>query len=340
MVHYHIIYQLRHILRLHKYNVIIVMPVASLSAAAFGYGRPQRPAATPGNVPAYYTSNSGFLLNYGAFSSSATLINSSNIATGTPVLATFSNIQVSPRAWTLAHDKDADNNVYYFLPQTGNILSKYTFPKGGGTAVKADLYTDSGGPGNTLGFCYAPICMWTGTGYGAIIGGNFSAGTIRVLEFNSTKTSVQAVYTVTWTAGTTPEVYGVEVVPRAVSGFNNNYGLAYSRNNKTMTSWTVNMDTRTWANKATDSSYSGGVTGPTNGDAMIYYPIGKRIFTGDPDTSTNRVGMSDTSTARLYVWTITESGTNIVWTYLKQVTLSAAGMNPYHLSTAAYNAIS
>ena len=73
---------------------------------------------------------------------------------------------------------------------------------------------------------------------------------------------------------------------------------------------------------------------------MIYYPIGKPIFTGDPDTSTNRIAMNDTSTARLYVWTITESGTRIVWTFLKQVNIADNGGYPYHMSVAAYNSVS
>jgi hypothetical protein len=315
------------------------MPIASLAGAALGFGRATR-AVTTGNVPAYYTSNSGFLINYVAFTSTATLINSTNIATATPALATYTGLTISPRYWNLSHDKDTDNNVFYGIGQNGGALIRITLPKGGGTVTQTSLFTDTGSPTNILGTAYVPICMWTGTGYGGFIGGGFNSGTIRVLEFNSTKTSISNAYTVTWTAGTVPEVYGVEVIPKVVSGFNNNYGLAYSRNPKIMTSWTVNMDTRTWNNKATDSTYIAGTTGPSNGDAMVYYPRGKTIFTGDPDTSTHRVAMSDTSTARLYVWTITESGTSIVWTYLKQVTVSIAAANTYHLSTAAYNALS
>ncbi len=314
------------------------MPVVSGISAIVGYGRAQRAAAAPpSGVPAYYTSNSGYLMIYVAFTSSAALVDSTNIATGTPTIRTYTGLTTSPRYWNLAQDKDTDNNIYYGMGQNGGVLVKITFPKGGGAVTQTNFYTDSGVPANILGVCYAPVCMWTGTGYGAFIGGGFSSATIRVLNFNSTKTSIASAYSVSW-PGT--EIYGVEVIPKAVSGFNNNYGLAYSRTPKTMTSWTVDMDTSTWSNKATDSSYSPGVTGPSNGCAMFYYPVGKTIFTGDPDTSTNRVGMTDTSTAKLYVWTITESGTSIVWTYLKQVTVQANSTNTYHLSVAAYNAIS
>lgn len=316
------------------------MPIASMASAALGFGRAAR-TVTPGNVPAYYTSNSGFLLSYVAFTSSATLINSVNIASGSPVIRTFTGLTTSPRYWNLSHDKDLDSNIYWGILQSGGVLTRITLPKGGGSVTQTSLYTDAGMPGTIISTAYIPICMWTGTGYGGICVGGFNSGTIRVLEFNSGKTSISNAYSVTWTASPTPEIYGVEVVPKAVSGFNNNYGLAYSRNPKIMTSWTVNLDTRTWNNKATDSTYVAGTTGPSNGLAMVYYPIGKAIFTGDPDTSTNRVAMSDTNTnAKLFVWTITESGTSIVWTYLKQVVVQAIGANPYHLSTAAYNAIS
>ncbi len=315
------------------------MPIASMASAALGFGRAARAVIT-GNVPAYYTSNSGFLLSYIAFTSSATLIDSVNISTGSPAIRTYTGLTTSPRYWNLSHDKDIDTNVFYGMGQNGGALIKITLPKGGGAVTQTSLYTDSGGPANILGTAYVPICMWTGNGYGGFIGGGFNSGIIRVLEFNSTKTTISNAYSVTWTAATTPEIYGVEVIPKVVSGFNNNYAVAYSRNNKTMTSWTVNMDTKTWNNKATDSTYVAGTTGPSNGDAMVYYPIGKSIFTGDPNTNTHRVAMSDTSSARLYVWTITESGTSIVWTYLKQVTVSVAATNTYHLSTAAYNSLS
>lgn len=309
-----------------------------MAGAAFGFGRAVRSTTNP-NVPAYYTSNSGFLLSYVAFSANATLIAASNIATGSPAIRTYSSIYTSPRYWNLSHDKDLDSNIYYGIGQTGGGLIRMTLPTGGGAVNNFTLYTDIGIPSIIISTAYIPVCMWTGTGYGGICAAGFSSGNIRVLYFNAAKTSISSAYTISWSATPTPEIYGVEVVPKAVSGFNNNYGLAYSRNNKSMTSWTVNMDTNTWSNKATDSTYVSATTGPSNGDAMCYYPIGKAIFTGDPDTSTHRIAMSDSSTARLYVWTITESGTSIVWTYLKQVTVQANGTNPYHLSVAAYNAL-
>ncbi len=319
------------------------MPVASLAAASFGYGRPQRITATPGNAPAYYTSNSGFLFYSVYVNTSATLVNSSNIATGTPALATYTGLQGN--VWSIVHDKDLDSNVFWGIPDTSpyRTLYKITVPKGGGAATNTSLGQFTPGPtSEVLGACYVPACMWTGTGYGAVCIGGYSQGVIHVIELNSTKTGYGTKYEVSWTGSPQNEIYGVEVVPKAASGFNNNYGLAYTRNGqnaRSMTSWTVNMDTRSWTNRATPTSYSAGSTGPSNSLGMIYYPTGKRIFTGDPDTSTNRIAMYDTSSARLYVWTITESGTNIVWTYLKQVTTRANGSLPYHLSTAAYTAL-
>ena len=314
-----------------------------MAAASFGYGRSQRADAVgpSGNAPAYYTSNSGFLF-YGTYvGTSATLVNSSNIATGTPALATYTGMQGN--VWNFVHDKDLDSNVFYGIPDTSpyRTVFKVTVPKGGGAATNLSLGQFTAAPtSEVLGACYAPACMWTGTAYGAVLIGGYAQGVIHVIELNSTKTGYGTKYEVTWLAGN--EIYGVEVVPKAASGFNNNYGLAYTRNGtnpRSMTSWTVNMDTRSWTNRATPTTFTAGTTGPSNGLGMMYYPVGKRIFTGDPDTATNRIAMFDTSSARLYVWTITESGTSIVWTYLKQVTTRANGSMPYHLSVAAYNAL-
>ena len=75
---------------------------------------------------------------------------------------------------------------------------------------------------------------------------------------------------------------------------------------------------------------------------MIYYPIGKPIFTSDPDTSTHRVAFSDTSSASLYVFTITEGTNQINWVYLKTVSSfsGGGGVTPYHMSVNAYNSVS
>jgi hypothetical protein len=175
--------------------------------------------------------------------------------------------------------------------------------------------------------------MWSNVAYGAFIIGGFNQAVVHVLEFTSNKT-IGTTYTIPYTS----EVYGTEVVPKAASGFSVDFGVAYTRGSKQMSSWVVNMNTRTWSNRK-DNSYTGGTTGPSNGDGMIYYPVGKEIFTGDPDTGTNRIAMNDTSTARLYVWTITQSGTDLVWTFLKLVNIPDSGGYPYHMSAATYNSI-
>jgi hypothetical protein len=255
----------------------------------------------------------------------------SNIASAT-VIRTYTPLTA---AWTFIHDKDLDSNVYYGMPEGSRVLSKYTLGKGNTSVTKTDLLTYSSATTSVLGACYAPACMWAGTGYGAFIIGGYSQAVVHVLEFNSAKTAISNSYRVTYVS----EVYGTEVIPKAASGFANNYGVAYTRATRQMSSWTVDMDSRTWSNRK-DNSYTQGTNGPSNGDGMIYYPIGKQILSGDPDTSTNRITMNDTSTAKLYVWTITESGTQLNWTYLKQVTMSDNGGYPYHMSTNAYNSVS
>jgi hypothetical protein len=134
-------------------------------------------------------------------------------------------------------------------------------------------------------------------------------------------------------------VYGTEVIPKDASGFTKDFGVAYTRGSRQMSSWTVNMATRTWSNRY-DISYSNGVNGPSNGLGIIYYPIGKTIHSGDTQTTLNRIALNDTSTSKLYVWTITENGNQLAFTFLKTVNIATNGGYPYHLSVAAYNAIS
>jgi hypothetical protein len=253
-----------------------------------------------------------------------------NISTAT-VIRTYTGIT---SAWTFIHDKDLDSNIYYGMPDGTHILSRFALAKGGTTVTASTLTTYAGATTNVLGASYAPACMWSGTAYGAFVIGGFSQAVIHVLEFTASKT-IGTTYTVAYTS----EVYGTEMVPKAASGFANDYGVAYTRGSRQMSSWTVNMSSRTWSNRK-DNTYINGTNGPANGDGMIYYPINKPIFAGDPDTSTNRIAMNDTSTAILYVWTITESGTGLVWTFLKQVPTAGSGGYPYHMSAAAYNSVS
>lgn len=307
------------------------MPLAGSVEGAFGYGCGFRAAQAGGNAPAYYTSSSGFLMYQPGFNATTLQLKSAaNISTAT-VIRTYTGFT---NAWTYIHDKDLDSNIYYGMTEGTRVLRRYILLKGGTTVTASTLTAYAGATTSVLGACYAPACMWTGTAYGAFVIGGFSQAVVHVLEFTANKT-IGTTYTVAYTS----EVYGTEMVPKAASGFANNYGIAYTRGTRQMSSWTVNMDTRSWSNRF-DNSYIQGTNGPSNGDGMMYYPVNKPIFTGDPDTSTNRIAMNDTSTARLYVWTITESGTRIVWTFLKLVNIADIGGYPYHMSAAAYNSVS
>ena len=307
------------------------MPAVATQASVYGYGRPPTLAATPASIPTYYTSSSGFLMNQPGYTATTLQIKSTSAISTAGAIRTYTGLTA---AWTFIHDKDLDNNTWYGMDEGGRVLRKYVLAKGGTTVTVTSLYTLSAATTSVLGACYAPACMWTGTSYGAFIIGGSSQAVIHVLEFNSTKTNIATRYTVAYTS----EVYGTEIIPKQASGFSQHFGVAYTRGSKQMSSWTVNMDTRTWSNR-TDNSYTGGTNGPFNGDGMIYYPPGKPIFLNDPNTSTNRLAMNDTSSARLYVWTVTQSGNALVWTFLKQVPTSENGAYPYHMSLSTYNAV-
>ncbi len=311
------------------------MPLTSSLSAATGYGRMPTTRVITG-VPAYYTSNSGFLLNQPGFNvTTAELKNSTNIGVNT-VIRTYTGLSTG---WNFVHDKDLDANVIYKMAESGTpkTLNKITLVKGGTSITTVSMGTYAGATSSVLGACYAPACMWSGTGFGAFIIGGFGQGVLHVLELNQAKTAIGSTYTVSYPGG--GEIYGTEVIPRQASGFTQHFGIAYTRGSRTIASFTVNMDTRTWTNGTVIGTFSAGTTGPSNGLGMIYYPPGKPIFTGDADTALNRIGMTDTSSARIYVWTLAQSGNVLTPTYLKNVTLAQSGGYPYHLSVAAYNSI-
>lgn len=291
------------------------------------------PLPPPSPFPAYYSSSSGFYMFQQSFS--GTTLQLTTAATSYSSIRTYSSFN---GGWTIVHDKDLDSNVYYSMAESNRVLFKVVLTKGGTTITNTSLLNYTVASTSVLGACYAPACMWTSpVGYGAFIIGGFSQSVLHVLEFSADKNSIPFTYTVTYVS----EVYGTELVPKAVTGWANDYGVAYTRSSKQMSSWVVNMSTRSWTNRV-DNSYSGSPAGSINGCGMIYYPIGKPIFTGDPDTSTHRLAFSDTSSATLYVWTITEGTNQINWAYLKTTASfsGASGPTPYHMSVNAYNSVS
>jgi hypothetical protein len=242
---------------------------------------------------------------------------------------------LTSQGWTYVHDKDLDSNIYYTMPASGGFpLRRIVLDKGVTTFTQSTIYTYTG-TNQALGLSYIPSCMWSTASYGAFMLGGYQQSNIHILEFSPNKLGIRA----TWTVPYKNEVYGVEVIPALASGFTYNFGVAYTRVGKEMASWTTDMDAKTWANRK-DNTYSSGITGPANGNQIIYYPPGKPIFTNDPDTANNRIGMTDTSTSNVYVWTITQSTVALNWTFLKLVPMPNNGGYPYHLSQAAYNAIS
>jgi hypothetical protein len=179
--------------------------------------------------------------------------------------------------------------------------------------------------------------MWTTSTpvTGAFIIGGFSQAVLHVLEFGTAKT-IYSTYTVAYTS----EVYGTEVVPKAASGFSRDYGVAYTRGSRQMSSWTADMTSRSWTNRK-DNTYTTGVNGPVNGDGMIFYPIGKEIIFNDAGTSTNRLAMNDTSSANLWTWTVTEHAglSSLTWAYFSTIRIGENGGYPYHMSCNVYNSI-
>jgi hypothetical protein len=312
------------------------MPFVSSLASTVGYGRIPVVAGGSNTAPGYYSSSSGYLLYQPGYSvTTAQLKLSTNIG-NTTAIRTYTGFQTG---WNMVHDKDLDSNVYYKMPESGapKTLYKFVLAKGGTTVTQTTVGTYAGASTSVLGACYAPAYMWTGTAYGAFIIGGYSQAVIHILELNAAKTAIAATYTASIGTG---EIYGTEIIPSQASGFTQHFAVFYTRSTRLIGSFTANMDTRTWSNLNQTQSYTPGTNGPSNGLGMIYYPPGKPIFTGDPDTALNRIGMTDTSSSGLFVWTIAQSGNILTFTYLKRVTMGDSGAYPYHMSVAAYDSIS
>lgn len=279
-------------------------------------------------VPAYYTSSSGHMMYYTWKAMTAELKSLANMNTST-VIREYSGLMA---CWNIVHDKDLDSNVFYCMPETTRVLHRMTFAKGGTSVTTEVIMTYNRTIRSVLGACYAPACM--GVPNGAFIIGGFDQSVIHVLEFDASK-NVSFSYTVPYTS----EVYGTEVIPMQASGFSQHFAVAYTRGSKQLSSFTVDLSNKTWGNRY-DITYTGGTTGPSNGLGMLYYPIGKPIVTGDADTSTNRIALNDSSSPTLYVYTITQNGDALNFTWLKMVAMQPPnGGYPYHLSTAAYNSM-
>ena len=313
-----------------------------LNSIEFNYAFSGKPTpisapSTIGGLPSYYTVNSGYLMYQTSYNSNSLVLKTiENINTATSI-RTYTALDSAGRTWTAIHDKDLDSNIWYGMAESTRVLTRYLLPQGGTTMITSTLTTYSGATTSVLGACYAPSCMWSNTSYGAFIIGGFNQSVIHVLLFTSLKT-IGSTYTVPYTS----EVYGTEIIPKQASGFNNHYGVAYTRGSKQMSSWTVNMNSNSssgWSNRV-DNSYSGGVNGPSNGDGMIYYPPGKQIVANDANTTSNRIAMNDTSSARLYVWNIAESGYSLLWSYLSTINILTNGGYPYHMSSNTYASVS
>jgi hypothetical protein len=312
------------------------MPFVSSTGSALGFGRIPASGGGSNTAPGYYSSSSGFLFHQPGFSVTTGQLKVSTDIGNTTAVRTYTGFA---SGWNMVHDKDLDSNVYYKMPETGapKTLFKHVLAKGGTTLTQTSMGTYAGATTSVLGACYAPSYMWTGTAYGAFVIGGFSQAVVHVLELNQAKTAIGTTYTASIGTG---EVYGTEMIPLQASGFTQHFAVFYTRNTRLIGSFTVNMDTRSWTNMNRTQSFTAGTNGPSNGLGMIYYPPGKPIFTGDPDTALNRIGMTDTSSNGLFVWTVAQSGNVLTFTYLKRVNMGENGGYPYHMSVAAYNSIS
>ena len=287
-------------------------------------------------LPAFYTSSSEYLIISGWSRASLSLKTTANYSS----LINTRTYTMQSNGWNIVHDRDLDSNVYYYMPEAYTLptktLYKVVLSKRVTTVTTTSLYDYTNATSSVLGATYAPKCM--GSPNGAFLIGGFRNDVVHVLEFNSSKTGISYTYTVPYKN----ETYGIEVIPKAATNWANDYAVAYTRTGFYLSSWNVDMATRTWSNLY-DINFVAGISGPENGCGVIYYPAGKAISSTDSYNALHRIAMYDTSSTRLYIWRIAENGTQLTFTFQGIMTgpsdATLNGYCPIHLSVAAYNTL-
>jgi hypothetical protein len=243
----------------------------------------------------------------------------------------YNSVYNGGTVWQYAHDRDLNSNVWWAMGDWNKTLVKVTLVGGQPTSVIiVPTYSASS---ELLGASYVPQMCGIPSGNGAFIVGGFMQNCVHVLEFNSNKSGIAY----SWTVPYKTDVYGVQVIPRQDSGFSTDFGYAYSRAGRTMCSWVVDMARRSWTSRY-DTVYSPGVTGPHNGLGVSYIPPGTSLYASDPNVSYNRLAMNDTSSTKLFIYRITQSGTRLDFQYAATVDTGIIGGCITPLTSRAYSA--
>jgi hypothetical protein len=311
-------------------------------------------------IPPYYTSQSGYMIYQpGGSATTLQLKDSLNISTGTDIKNYTGLTDLSQSNYI--QDKDLDSNVYYGVINVSvanksivkAVLDGSTSP---GTATMTTLLNNQSYGGTCYGSCYAPKILWNTTkNNGAFIFTTFSANYIYVFPFSSSsKTGFSLPYSIFDNDGPS----GIDVVPKAVSGFTNDYAVTISGVDNLLnriyrfTSYVIDMAQGSnvgWTNQTRSPTYtpytggppSPGVSyGPQYQGPVLYYPPGKPVARDDTNQiNTNRIVCIDTQSSLFFVWKLTEATNSLTFTFLYgSSTLDTFGI-PNGLSLTSAQAI-
>jgi hypothetical protein len=184
------------------------------------------------------------------------------------------------------------------------------------------------------GVAYVPAVM--GTSNGALVVGGNDRHLVHIMEFNNPKTSISYEYTFV-----SSNVCGVEVIPKDVSGFSNDY-LVTCTSSQIITSWVADFRARTFTSNANTSIGSGNF--PTSPLSMIYFPPGKPVYNTDANSNSNKLVITDATGNAIVIYTISQAASNaLTINYVEQYAVygpgNTLGEYPYPLSVNAYNSL-
>lgn len=288
---------------------------------------------TIGPITSYYTSYSSNILVSGNTASNVDLRSFSNISTNINIKTYTGLMSNLPN---LIHDKDLDSNVYYGMNAVSKDLYKFILTKGGTSISYSNIYTMTSSPVSITakGGAYAPSFM--GTSNGAILIAGNNRHVIHVLELNTDKNGVSYEYSIAYSNAT-----GVEVLPKEITGFSNDYLVACTPTNTTITSWKADFATRTFTNR-TDSPIVPGKF-PQTALSIIYFPVGKPMFLNDTNTSNHRIGLSDATGNSMTNFQVTQATNSLTFTWINNINVygpgGVKGEYPYPLTVQAYNSL-
>jgi hypothetical protein len=236
----------------------------------------------------------------------------------------------------IIHDKDLDSNIYYSINSVSKQLNKHVLTQGATSITTTMMYnmTSTNSNYTSKGATYVPAFM--GTSNGCIVVGGNDRHLVHIMELNTTKTSVSYEYSMIYS-----NAVGVEVIPKDVSGFSNDY-LIVCADSRVISTFVADFGRRTFSNQA-DTNVPPGLF-PSAPVSMMYFPPGKPVYNTDANSNLHELLITDAAGNGMSIFTVTQANeTSLTFNHEQQYNVygpgNSLGEYPYPLTVNAYNSL-